>query len=214
MSKSQSPKPLKAPFAESLIIAGIITLALLVGLPLSQMLSDSFDPPKGPELDPTAFEPPPDITIEPPPPVDEPREKPPELERDVPPLTISQIEVLINPNLKGIGGTSVAGIIPEAGIGDLIHEIGDLTRAPRPVRQAQPAYPPDMRTAKIEGDVWIEFVVNPDGTTRNIEILRSSNMAFENAARRAIRNWTFEPGEKDGQAVHTRVRIRMPFRIN
>ena len=32
------------------------------------------------------------------------------------------------------------------------------------------------------------------------------------AGRRTLRRWRFEPGEKDGQAVNTRVRIRIPFR--
>lgn len=208
------PKPLKPPYAESLLIAGIITVIILVGLPLSQILSDSITPPEGPVVDPIAYQTPPDIRVEPPDPPNKPDNKINDITEPPPQLTIDQIEVLINPDLTNIYRTNMAGILPSFGIEEIVHEIKDLTREPRPVRQTQPIYPPPMRTARISGNVWLEFVVGKDGITRDIKVLDSSHKEFESAAAKAVRRWVFTPGEKDGQPVNARVRILIPFNVN
>lgn len=211
---TQSPKPPKTPYAESLAIAGFVTLVILIGLPLSQILSDSISPPDGPQVEPIPYEPPPDMSIEPPDPPDPQKDQIEEMREDPPPLTIGMMEVLINPDLSSVYHTDMAGILPSVGIQDIVHDISDLTREPRPLRQNQPVYPPPLRTAKVNGMVALKFVVDKNGTTRDIQVLQASNPEFERAAVRAVRNWVFEPGEKDGKPVHSWVRIEIPFRVN
>ena len=56
--------------------------------------------------------------------------------------------------------------------------------------------------------------MRPTGRTDKIRVIRSTNPAFEEPAIRAVRKWQFEPGEKDGEKVSTRVAINIPFSIN
>lgn len=96
----------------------------------------------------------------------------------------------------------------------LIFEIGDLDQPPRPLARLSPIYPPRARMRRIEGDVLLEFVVDPDGTVRNVEVISSRPAdTFTDAALRAVRRWKFSPGTKDGRAVTTRVRQKVSFTL-
>lgn len=213
MSKYQSPKPLKSAYPEALAIAGIFTMMVLVGIPLTQLLSDTFTPDPLPDIDPIPYKPPvlEDMKIPPPQPPDKPKID--KIKEERPPLSIHQMEIDIAPDFGGFYDPSLAGIIPDMDTGDIV-DWEDLTYPPKPLRQNRPVYPRDMRQADIEGNVWLEFVVNADGSTRDIRVLKSTNHAFNDAARRAVRQWLFQPGEKDGHPVNSRVRMQMPFRIH
>jgi protein TonB len=97
---------------------------------------------------------------------------------------------------------------------DMIFDIGDLDEPPRPLARLDPVYPPRARMRRIEGEVTVEFVVDPDGTVRNIEVIASRpGDTFTDAAVRAIRRWRFAPGTKDGRTVPTRVRQKVSFSL-
>jgi protein TonB len=97
----------------------------------------------------------------------------------------------------------------------LVFEISDLDEPPRPLARLKPIYPPQARMRKIEGLVVVEFVVGPDGTARDIEVVSSQpGDVFTSAAIRAIGRWRFTPGTKGGKAVSTRVRQKVEFRLD
>ncbi len=97
---------------------------------------------------------------------------------------------------------------------DMIFEIGDLDEPPRPLARLNPIYPPRARMRRIQGEVVVEFIVNPDGTVRNVEVLSSKpGETFTDAAIRSIQKWRFAPGTKDGLAVPTRVRQKVTFSL-
>jgi len=97
---------------------------------------------------------------------------------------------------------------------DMIFEIGDLDEPPRPLARLNPVYPPRARMRRIEGEVVVEFVVNPDGTVRNVEVISSRpGETFSDAAVRSIQRWRFAPGTKEGLAVPTRVRQKVTFSL-
>jgi len=137
-----------------------------------------------------------------------------EVERQLP--TLQQLELSMNTDLSGLGSSdfTVPTFDFSSEIGEVIFELKDLTRQPRPLSQRPPIYPPELQRARIEGEVTLQFVVNPDGSTSNIIVENSSNPAFEEPTIRAVRAWRFEPGEKDGKKVRARVRIKIPFTIN
>lgn len=90
-----------------------------------------------------------------------------------------------------------------------------LDRKPTPRAQIPPQYPFELRSAGIEGEVVVEFVVDTNGQVRNPVVVRSTQREFEAAALQAIAKWTFRPGRKGGRIVNAgRVQQLFTFRIN
>lgn len=67
-----------------------------------------------------------------------------------------------------------------------------------PTRMVPPEYPPRARRRGLEGYVELEFVIRADGrvdaSTIRVTDARPRNV-FEDAARRAVAHWRFEPAE-------------------
>ncbi|MBE0488520.1 MAG: TonB family protein [Halomonas sp.] len=67
-----------------------------------------------------------------------------------------------------------------------------------PTRLIPPEYPPHARRRGLEGHVELEFMILPDGrvdaSTIRVTDARPRNV-FEDAARRAVARWRFEPAE-------------------
>ncbi len=190
-------------------------VAVMLALPLTQRMTM----PHGPTVDPYAglqvIKPPKELWVPPPPPPVQ-KDEDIELVDETPkPLQLTHLDVFFNPDISAYASTDwrvPSGI--DASLSEVIHAIGDLTDPPRPIRRPQPLYPPELRRAGIEGSVIVMFVVRSDGSVSNIEIQRASHPAFAESVIKTMRKWRFAPGEKDGKAVHTRVRQAIPFRIN
>jgi protein TonB len=102
---------------------------------------------------------------------------------------------------------------PEA-VKDDVVDAGDLEKRPEPVSQVAPAYPAELRKAKIEGLVTLVCLLNEEGRVEDARIENSTRPEFEKPALDAIRKWRFRPGMKDGQPVRTYFRMPMRFRIS
>ncbi|MGY6560934.1 MAG: TonB family protein [Luteibaculaceae bacterium] len=73
-------------------------------------------------------------------------------------------------------------------------------------------YPALAREANIQGLVIVQFVVEPDGSITNVEVIRGLITDLDKEAKRVTElmpNW--KPGKQDGRAV--RVRFTMPIRF-
>ena len=92
-------------------------------------------------------------------------------------------------------------------------DVADLEKRPEPVSQVAPTYPSELRKAKVEGVVTLVFVLDETGRVEDPRVENSSRPEFEKPALEAIRKWKFSPGQKDGQAVRTYIRIPMRFRV-
>ena len=77
-----------------------------------------------------------------------------------------------------------------------------------------PVYPDEMKQARTEGSVTIEFIVCKDGAVRYPRIVKSSHPAFEKAAIDAVWKWRYNPGRKEGQDVNCRVRQILEFQLD
>jgi protein TonB len=93
-------------------------------------------------------------------------------------------------------------------------DVSDLEKRPEAVSQVAPAYPAELRKARIEGVVTLVFVLNETGRVEDPRVENASRPEFEKPALEAIRKWRFRPGEKDGQPVRSYVRIPMRFRVS
>jgi protein TonB len=88
-----------------------------------------------------------------------------------------------------------------------------LDNTPRTRSQVAPAYPASERNAGISGEVLVEFTVDESGRVLNPRVVRSSRTAFESPTLRAVSNWRFEPGKKNGQAVRFRMMVPVAFNL-
>ena len=108
-----------------------------------------------------------------------------------------------------IGGLGKAGAGDEQL--DAAFSLAEIDQRPRPVFQAQPLYPAQMRGRKVEGTVAVIFVVDATGKVVDPRIEKSSHPAFEKPALDAVRQWKFEPAIKGGQRVSCRMRAPLRF---
>ena len=152
----------------------------------------------------------------PPPEPDRPPEAPPE-----PKLADSQQQVPLSADLEvamGSGGAlagfgEIRALTATQTIQDETFDASELEKKPEAVSQVAPAYPAELRKAKIDGVVTLLFVVSEEGRVEDARIENSTRPEFEKPALDAIRKWRFRPGVKDGQPVRTYSRIPMRFRV-
>ncbi len=79
-------------------------------------------------------------------------------------------------------------------------------------RTVNPVYPESARKRGVEGWVEMAFTVTPEGRVEDVEVRNSSPAEiFDDAATRAIRQWRFEPVERNGQKVAQRAMVRLRF---
>lgn len=209
----------------AVLSAALVTAGTFLLLPYLELLSR----PSGAltslrSVDTTRFRPPP-----PPPPPRPlaPREKP--ARHDPPKPVLQQMRRRLVPlhaamslgaELDNVGGdfdlafqvsrTDLAGQVD-----DMVFELSELDAPPRPLARLRPMYPHRARLRKIEGFAVLEFVVSPDGMTRDVRVIASQpGDIFENAAVRAAGRWRFTPGTRDGAPVAVRVRQKVSFKLD
>jgi len=117
----------------------------------------------------------------------------------------------------GIGPGDGSGLGPGygGGTGGGAYRPGSGVTTPRPLREVKPQYTSEAMRAKIQGEVWLEAVVLPDGTIGNVEVVRSLDPVFglDQEAIKAARLWRFIPGTRQGQPVPVLITISMQFTL-
>lgn len=105
---------------------------------------------------------------------------------------------------------------PDGVIGGVSREIyarGHLDNEPRVKASMAPDYPLSMKSAGMEGEVLVEFIVEPTGRVRDARVVRSTHRDFEEAALRAVARWRFEAGRKGNIPVSFRMALPITFRL-
>jgi TonB family protein len=117
----------------------------------------------------------------------------------------------------GIGSGQGSGIGAGigGGIGGGYYQPGNGVTSPEAIRQVKPQYTADAMRAKIQGTVWIQCVVLPDGTCGNVQVTKSLDRTFglDEEAMKAARQWRFKPGIRQGEPVPVLVTIELTFTL-
>lgn len=108
-----------------------------------------------------------------------------------------------------IGGMGKPGSLDEKLDGAF--SLAEIDQRPRPIFQAAPLYPSEMRGKKIEGVVTVIFVVDASGKVTGPRVEKSTHPAFEKPAMDAVKQWKFEPAVKGGQRVGCKMRVPIRF---
>src|SRR5262249_41783353 len=84
-----------------------------------------------------------------------------------------------------------------------VYRAGGGVTLPKLAREVKPQYTTEALQAKIQGTVLVECVVRPDGTVGDVHVARSLDPVYglDSEAVKAAKQWTFEPGTKDGKPV-------------
>lgn len=89
----------------------------------------------------------------------------------------------------------------------------DLDEPPRVKFRIPPDYPYAMRTAGIDGTVWVEFTVDETGRVVFPRVTKSTHPDFEEATLRAVSKWVFEKGKRRGHVVRFRMSVPIVFSV-
>jgi TonB family protein len=103
-----------------------------------------------------------------------------------------------------------------AGVQDqTVYTPGDGVSLPEVVRQVGPQYTSEAMRNRIEGTVGLDAVVLADGTVGEVKVTESLDPLYgldENAVK-AMKQWEFKAGKKDGTAVAVRIHVVMNYSL-
>lgn len=91
--------------------------------------------------------------------------------------------------------------------------IGGNILQPTKVTDVRPAYPEQLRSAKIGGIVTMEAVIGPDGNVRDVRVLSSADPDLESAAVEAVRQWQYSPTLLNCTPTEVRMKVTSNFTI-
>lgn len=93
-----------------------------------------------------------------------------------------------------------------------VYQVGNGVTSPMLKKEVKPNYPDAVKSRGIQGVVEMTAVVLPDGTVRDdVKVTRSLDEDLDKEAVKAVRQWIFKPGTKDGKAVAVQVNIELTF---
>ncbi len=92
--------------------------------------------------------------------------------------------------------------------------IGEVDFPPMPIVQVPPVYPMSARMKGIEGWVVVRFIVDENGRTTHIHVIKSLPRGmFEDAVIRCVSKWRFKPATLEGIKVKTLVQTKICFKL-
>lgn len=86
----------------------------------------------------------------------------------------------------------------------------NVTR-PEVLTKVEPRYSPEAEAAKYQGEVWLSVVIDANGIPTDVTVTRQLGLGLDEEAIKAVNQWRFRPGMKDGEPVATRATIAVSF---
>ncbi len=96
-----------------------------------------------------------------------------------------------------------------------VYTPGDGVSLPQVVKQVAAQYTSEAMRQMIEGEVVLDVVVKSDGEVGDVTVKQSLDAVYglDQEAIKAMKQWRFKPGTKDGKAVAVRVDVKMRFTL-
>jgi TonB family protein len=117
----------------------------------------------------------------------------------------------------GAGPGQGSGLGPGfgGGFGGGAYRPGSGITLPTVLREVKPAYTADAMRAKVQGSVWLECIVMPDGSVGDVKVTRSLDPIFglDQEAIKAAKQWRFRPGIRQGEPVAVIITIELTFTL-
>jgi TonB family protein len=92
---------------------------------------------------------------------------------------------------------------------------GNGVSLPEVITEVKPQYTAEAMRAKVQGVVWLECIVMPDGSVGDVRVTKSLDSVFglDQEAIKAARRWRFKPGFLQGQPVPVIITIELTFTL-
>jgi len=90
--------------------------------------------------------------------------------------------------------------------------VGGNIRPPKKTKDVTPIYPPDAKSAGVQGVVIIEAVIGADGKVAKTKVLRSVPQ-LDGAAVAAVKQWEFTPTLLNGKPVPVVMTVTVNFKL-
>jgi TonB family protein len=91
--------------------------------------------------------------------------------------------------------------------------VGRGVSPPRVISRVDPQYSEEARTARIQGSIDLSLIVDEKGNPQNVTVEVPLGAGLDEMAVEAVRNWRFQPGEKDGVPVRVKAAIQVNMRL-
>lgn len=88
---------------------------------------------------------------------------------------------------------------------------GNGVTAPTLLKEVKPSYPSDALSAGLSGVVWLEAVVETDGSVGEVRVKEPLYPSLDEAAVAALKSWRFQPARRDGKPVRVAVDVEITF---
>lgn len=96
---------------------------------------------------------------------------------------------------------------------DQVYEIGNGVRSPVLIKEVKPKYTEAALRRKVQGVVELTAVILKDGNVGDTTVKRSLDEDLDQEAIKAVKQWQFKPGTKDGEPVNVQVFIELSFTL-
>jgi TonB family protein len=115
----------------------------------------------------------------------------------------------------GVGSGTGGGLGPGSGggFGGGAYRVGNGVTAPIPIYKPEPEYSEEARKAKYSGEVILSVIIDARGLPTNIAVVHSLGLGLDEQAIKAVQQWRFKPGTKDGKPVAVQAQIAVNFRL-
>ena len=113
----------------------------------------------------------------------------------------------------GVGHGAGVGTGSGGGIGGGVYKVGGGISAPQALSTPDPEYTEEARNAKTEGTCILWLIVDDHGNPRDIRVVRGLGHGLDAKAIEAVKQWKFQPAEKDGHPVNVQISVEVGFRL-
>jgi protein TonB len=115
----------------------------------------------------------------------------------------------------GVGSGHGRGVGPgdDMGMGGGAFRVGKGVSGPRVLYQTDPEFSEEARKAKFQGTCVLGLIVDAQGRPTDIHVVSTLGMGLDEKAIESVRNWKFEPGQKDGHPVPVAINVEVDFHL-
>ena len=115
----------------------------------------------------------------------------------------------------GVGSGNGNGYGPGSGggVGGGVYQIGGEVSQPIPIYKPEPEYSEQARKAKYSGTVLLSLIIDANGNTRDIHVVRPLGLGLDEKAIEAVARWRFRAAMKGGHPVAVEAQVEVNFRL-
>jgi TonB family protein len=130
-------------------------------------------------------------------------------------------------SFKGVQGTYRVAFVPTAVVvvflalgfvsaisaqqDDAVYRPGNGVSTPRLVKDVKPQYTADAFKRRVNGAVHLRCIVDRNGVPTQLEVIKALDAELDQVSLEALKQWRFEPGQKDGNPVRVQIDVQMAF---